>query len=257
MSPHLDDAVFSVGGALAALSDAGWRVQVVTCFTATVADPSPFALSTQLDKGLPADADYMALRRAEDHAACAVLGAEPIHLPFPEAPHRGYRSAPELFAGVRTDDGIGAALRAALRQSVAAADVVLAPQALGGHTDHRIVAETVADLTDAALWWRDVPYVRRAPHEEPWRIVPRGRDLAFPIGAQLARKIEAVRCYTTQLGFQFGGSAEVARVLRELAGAEALRSGVVGQVEPLRCPRDDVASRLPVTVSVSSPRGGF
>src|SRR5215212_4481765 len=81
VSPHLDDAVFSAGGTLAALAAAGWRVRVVTCFTASVADPSPFALSTQLDKGLPADVDYMALRRAEDTAALTHLGVEAVHLP--------------------------------------------------------------------------------------------------------------------------------------------------------------------------------
>ncbi|WP_410813848.1 PIG-L deacetylase family protein [Micromonospora sp. 067-2] len=251
VSPHLDDAVFSVGGTLAELVDAGWRVQVVTCFTATVAEPSPFALSTQLDKGLPAEVDYMALRRAEDRAACAVLAAEPVHLPFPEAPHRGYRSAPELFAGVRADDRIGAALRDALRLSVAAADLVLAPQALGGHADHRIVAEAVADLTDAALWWRDVPYVRRAPRESPWRVVPRGPDLALPIGDQLDRKIRAVRCYTTQLGFQFGGAAEVAPVLRDLAVAEGERGGAAEPVELLRCP-----SHVPSTFPTAAIRLG-
>ncbi|MEK8106267.1 PIG-L family deacetylase [Micromonospora sp. M12] len=104
VSPHLDDAVFSIGGTLAALVAAGWTVRVVTCFTASVPEPSPFALACQLDKGLAADVDYMALRRAEDRAACALLGVEPVHLPLAEAPHRGYPDPAALFAGVRADD---------------------------------------------------------------------------------------------------------------------------------------------------------
>ena len=92
VSPHLDDAAFSVGGTLAALAADGHEVTVVTCFTTTVPDPTGFALACQLDKGLPADLDYMYLRRAENAAAMAVLGATPVALNLPAAPHRGYRS---------------------------------------------------------------------------------------------------------------------------------------------------------------------
>src|SRR3954452_23674230 len=133
VSPHLDDAVFSAGGTLAALAAAGWRVRVVTCFTASVADPSPFALSTQLDKGLTADVDYMALRRAEDTAALTHLGGEALHLSLPEAPHRGYTSAPDLFAGQHADDGVAEPLTGALAPHLDGADLVLAPQAIGDH----------------------------------------------------------------------------------------------------------------------------
>ena len=89
ISPHLDDAVFSAGGALARYARDGWRVVVATVFTASVQNPSGFALACQMDKGLSAEIDYMALRREEDAAACRVIGAVPAWLPFPEAPHRG------------------------------------------------------------------------------------------------------------------------------------------------------------------------
>lgn len=225
VSPHLDDAVFSAGGTIAALGDAGWRVTVVTCFTASVADPSPFALSTQLDKGLDASVDYMALRRAEDVAACAELGATPVHLPVPEAPHRGYRSATDLFAGVHDDDGVVPLLVELLGPALRHADLVLAPQALGDHADHRVVAEAVAAVVGPAVedgrgpwWWRDAPYALRRPDARPWTVVPDVGDAAVGIGDHLARKIAAARCYTTQLGFQFGGAGGVGPALRALAG---------------------------------------
>jgi len=90
VSPHLDDAVFSAGALLARLATQGWRVVIATCFTASVPNPRGFALACQLDKGLASSVDYMALRRAEDADACAALGCEIVHLPFTEAPHRGY-----------------------------------------------------------------------------------------------------------------------------------------------------------------------
>ena len=74
LSPHLDDAAFSCGGLLASLAREGWHVVMATLFTASVADPTGFALACQLDKGLPAEVDYMALRRAEDVRAAAEAG---------------------------------------------------------------------------------------------------------------------------------------------------------------------------------------
>lgn len=236
VSPHLDDAVFSAGGTLAAMSAAGWRVRVVTCFTASVADPSPFALSTQLDKGLGADVDYMALRRAEDAAALAVLGAPsnpvgPVHLPLPEAPHRGYVSAPDLFAGQHADDDIAEVLRQVLGPLLEGADLVLAPQGIGDHVDHRVVVDVVATLRPDALFWRDTPYVLRRPQASAWRGVPRGAERPVDVGAHLAAKAAASCCYTTQLRFQFGGPERVAGDLEALARREAARVGAPGPCE--------------------------
>ena len=66
LSPHLDDVAFSCGGALLRLTDdPDWRVVLCTVFTASVPDPQGFALRCQTDKGIPAEVDYMALRRTE------------------------------------------------------------------------------------------------------------------------------------------------------------------------------------------------
>ncbi|SBT65821.1 N-acetylglucosaminyl deacetylase, LmbE family [Micromonospora sediminicola] len=242
VSPHLDDAVFSAGGTLAALVAAGWTVRVVTCFTATVPDPPAFALACQLDKGLPADVDYMALRRAEDRTACAVLGVRPVHLPLAEAPHRGYADADALFAGVRRGDPAVEMLAPALRAYLADADLVLAPQALGDHVDHQIVAETVAGIAADAFWWRDVPYVARRPAATPWRCVPAGVEVAVDIADHLVTKVDAAGRYRSQLAYQFG-DAGAAVSLRDLAVAEATRLDVAGAVEALRGPTTD---RLPL-----------
>jgi LmbE family N-acetylglucosaminyl deacetylase len=231
VSPHLDDAVFSAGGTLAVLAAAGWRVRVVTCFTASVADPSPFALSTQLDKGLAADVDYMALRRAEDAAAVALLGAEPVHLPLTEAPHRGYTSAPDLFAGRHADDDVAGPLADALAPHVGGADLVLAPQAIGDHVDHRVVVDVVGALRPDALFWRDTPYVLRRPEASAWQGVPRGVEQPVGIAAHLGTKAAAARRYVTQLGFQFGGPEQVAADLEALARQEARRLDAPGPCE--------------------------
>ncbi len=211
VSPHLDDAVFSAGGRLAQLAREGWRVVVATVFTASVPDPQGFALACQLDKGLSAAVDYMALRRNEDAAACQLIGAAPRWLPFAEAPHRGYGDARALFAGLQGHDDIVARLRPALTALLAELkpDLLLAPQAVGGHVDHCAVLEALDGLADAGtLWWRDYPYLARpGPVPEPYAVwfPPQTETVVILDEASRAAKTQAALAYASQLGFQFGG----------------------------------------------------
>jgi LmbE family N-acetylglucosaminyl deacetylase len=210
VSPHLDDAAFSVGGTLAALAGAGHEVTVLTCLTASVPDPTGFALACQLDKGLPPDVEYMALRRAEDAAAMAVLGARAVHLGLPEAPHRGYTSAADLFDGVHSGDDLWRDLNRVLGRL--SADLWLAPQALGGHVDHLQVLRAVAALDRPVLWWQDSPYVLRSPSAPPGPYLPAGLvPIALPQDSE--RRAGACACYATQLSFQFGSAEEMRAAL--------------------------------------------
>ena len=245
ISPHLDDAVFSAGGTLARLAAAGWRVVVATVFTASGAQPRGFALACQLDKGLGPEVDYMALRRGEDAAAMRALGAEPVWLPFREAPHRGYDSAPALFAGVREEDGVVDALAPAVAALLAEhrPDLVLLPQCVGGHADHvqAVRAFDRAGWHGPALWWRDFPYVvRDAAPKEPLR--ERMRRLPTWDSLLLDEEIDAKRraclAYASQLGFQFGGPEGLERRLASNGGVERFSdSGDAGELERRLHPR--------------------
>lgn len=221
LSPHLDDAAFSCGGTAALLVDAGWRCVIATAFTATVPDPRGFALACQLDKGLGPEVDYMALRRAEDAAACAHLGAEPRWLDLPEAPHRGYENAPALFGPAREGDEIWrplADLVTGLLDDLRP-DAVYAPQGLGNHVDHQqtIRAALACLPAERVTFWRDTPYIIRDPAARPHPAVPAGPARRVDIAAGLERKLAASCAYASQIGFQFGGPEACARALRALA----------------------------------------
>ncbi|HZF77430.1 MAG TPA: PIG-L family deacetylase [Acetobacteraceae bacterium] len=195
LSPHLDDAAFSAGATLAGLAARGWEVTVLTAFTRSMPAPRGFALACQLDKGLPAEADYMAFRRAEDRAACAALGARP-------------NSA---------DDTAARPLAALLAPLLPRFDLLLAPQAVGGHVDHVQAVralDAVRPATMPVLWWEDFPYVAR-PHTHPAR-PHAARFAALPAAAlpgDAAAKLAACAAYATQLGFQFGGEDGLRRAL--------------------------------------------
>jgi LmbE family N-acetylglucosaminyl deacetylase len=231
LSPHLDDAAFSCGGTLARLAEGGWRVVMATVFTASVPSPTGFALACQLDKGLGPEVDYMALRRAEDEAAAAALGVEPVWLPFREAPHRGYGSAPELFGEVHAEEPIRPALDDAVRDLLASLrpDLVLAPQAVGGHVDHVELVRSLRRVGTPApiLWWRDFPYtirpgVPREPFAEDFASSP-ACEVTLDDRA-LARRVEAALAYASQVGFQFGGSDGVAPAFDRVGPVERFRA---------------------------------
>lgn len=227
LSPHLDDVAFSCGATVAKLARDG-RAVVATMFTASVAAPRGFALACQTDKGLPEDADYMAIRRAEDAQAARLLGAASVrHAPFVEAPHRGYASAAALFAPPPAADDIWRSLRdaidALLRELTPAR--VYVPQAIGGHVDHvQVVRAFVAcGWPGEVHWYRDAPYVIRDPDGRACELVPAAGEAWVERiqEADLVRKVSACAAYATQIPFQFGDDAALREALFALGRRDA------------------------------------
>ena len=237
LSPHLDDVAFSCGGSLIGLARRGWQTHLCTVFTASVPKPTGFALACQTDKGLGPEIDYMALRRAEDREFGRRAGVTALHhLPHPEAPHRGYGSAPELFAGVRTDDRIQRPVREDLRRLIhrLRPDLLWAPQGLGEHVDHLQTIRALGGLSSPPpiCWYRDTPYAMRDPDAARAPELPNGLcERAIDIGDALDAKLDAVSAYSSQLGFQFGGEMGMRRALTRFARDEAARLGCPGIAE--------------------------
>jgi len=228
ISPHLDDAAFSAGGTIAMLAAKGFAVTMVTVFTASVPNPQGFALACQLDKGLPPEIDYMALRRQEDRAACALLGATPHWLGLPEAPHRGYGSARELFGPVRADDRIDLTDALGALLQALSPDIALVPQGLGGHVDHVQLVRALRGmkLAPSVMWWRDFPYAAREgdvaePFASEMQPFPKS---TMPLDeAALRCKREACLAYASQIGFQFGGAEGLRSLLHAQGNIEHFR----------------------------------
>lgn len=234
ISPHLDDAAFSCGGLIA--SGLLGEVRVITCLTKSVANPTGFALACQLDKGLDDKVDYMALRREEDRNAMAELGADYEHYDLTEAPHRGVDNAEQLFEDIKDIIFAQEELQPRLMASMAEFDptLVLYPRGAGNHVDHQQVEQaTTGALREyasrgiRALYYYDQPYTNKNPRHYPYLkkaptattiedmlAIRGGGTYRFPLSdAALRRKLAACAAYTTQVGFQFGSEADMARVL--------------------------------------------
>lgn len=208
LSPHPDDAVLSLWHVLAGDGD----VQVVNLFTGA---PSghPVSYWDRLTGVDSEPGDRVAERLEEDRLALGVAGRTSLNLALLDAQYRnGTRPLGDLIdelADLLPDD-----------------ELVLAPAAIALHEDHVLTRAAAldlrshgyrvalyADLPHAALFgWpaaitgdHESPYVRADAY---WEHMTEGSgvrlaDLKPEVAAlgaeERARKMEAVRCYSTQV----------------------------------------------------------
>jgi len=187
VSPHLDDAVFSVGRFLAGRPGA----IVVTMMAGA---PDPPIVRTVWDKscGFSTSQEAVKARRAEDQAAVAVLKATPVHLDFLDgqyAPANVGELADGLIAQVEQHRP----------------EFVVGPLGVC-HDDHVRVREAVltADL-EVPLWlYADLPYCVDYPQEAA-AAVEAVQSLHYSLEpgsigtGPVASKIEALGCYPSQM----------------------------------------------------------
>ncbi len=149
VSPHLDDAVLSVGGTISTLVRRGADVTIVTVFAG---DPDATAPPSYWDAGRGAtQGAAVRERRSEDEAAAAELGASALALPWSDS---GY-------VGLRDPDAIWSALEPIVSES----DVTLLPGWPLSHADHRYATMIVLDRADSSM-----PFVFYA--EQPYAAEP-------------------------------------------------------------------------------------
>jgi LmbE family N-acetylglucosaminyl deacetylase len=173
VSPHFDDAILSCGGLIGLLARRHVRVTVLTVFSGHPVLPLSDAATTFHDKcGLGPTA--VAVREAEDDAACAGLAARTARLGLPDCLYRRdpdgtprYPRIPDIFR-MRPDSEKDVIDRARhgleTSQEWNSADLVIGPLGVGDHADHqitRIAVETATGLAHRLVWYEDQPYVMR------------------------------------------------------------------------------------------------
>jgi LmbE family N-acetylglucosaminyl deacetylase len=226
LSPHLDDAVLSCGGAIHRHKTTGEEVQVITIFAGEPGgeDISPFAALQHSYWGNPSRP--MPLRRAEDAAALTLLVAHLQHLDYLDAV---YRTAPDgtwlytqeqaLWQGVHAADPMARGgmddLADRLADLIPPNDraLVCAPLGVGRHVDHEITHRAARRLLGKGYqvaFYEDYPYAERSGALES-ALVAAGaegwRGAAIPLDApDLTAKVAALSYYRSQLSVLFGGA---------------------------------------------------
>lgn len=227
LSPHLDDAALSCGGAIAQQRANGEQVLVVALCTAAPPPDANFSALAQEFHSIwqltPAEA--VAARLREETTALVFLNVDSYWAGVLDAIYRypeAYHSRDSLFGTPHADDPLWETLRqfcAALRQRVPSA-TIYAPLGVGQHVDHQITYRAALDGAGQPLaFYEDFPYVtvpgalerRLADLDEA--LSPRTRG----IDATLATKINTVHQYPSQLDELFGGADGMVRAVTDYA----------------------------------------
>jgi LmbE family N-acetylglucosaminyl deacetylase len=221
VSPHLDDAVLSIGGLLAVVDATGGAATVVTIFAGPAPPGAPSAFVAELHERWALGEEPVVGRRAEDGRALALLGADAVHLDFADAVYRrapdGTPRYPDWPAvgggGLRDEDDLVADVARAIGRVVAVRQPawVLAPLACGGHVDH-LAARLAVERLDSAFrasparwwWYEDLPYTARLGEPPPASVVGLRPHLVALDDRSWRRKLAAVDAYPSQHATVFG-----------------------------------------------------
>lgn len=223
ISPHLDDAVLSLGASIARSVRSGQRgIAVVTVFAG---DPDSRRPAGGWDRrgGFATEGEAATARRREDRNACRLVGAEAFWLPFSEADYR------------ETLDGD--AVWSALSDAIEPAGSVLVPGFPLTNPDHAWLLELFVRRADPGLrigLYAEQPYRYTARKECPRPQVPdhlsrtpRESSDWIELGARprgVWTKRRAVLAYRSQMPL-LGFSQRRSRKLNGMLVHEALHGG--------------------------------
>lgn len=245
LSPHLDDAALSCGGRIHQQTARGDRVLVVTiCASDLPAGPlSDFAQELHDRWGLPPNAPD--LRRAEDLAALALLGAEALHLHLPDCIYRRdgargphlYTSREAIFGPLHPGDWhLSLDVTSMLENygTPRSGAHLYAPLSIGHHVDHQLtwrIADDWAGTHSNLFFYEDYPYahdqslVTRWVESRKWT-----PEITLLAEADLERKLKAIAQYRSQLGTFWPDESAMTAALREHAASVAGNVGLAERV---------------------------
>jgi LmbE family N-acetylglucosaminyl deacetylase len=212
LSPHPDDAVWSLGGVISALQSRN-DVVIVTLFDG---DPPSESLARSRSRSerwrMFGD---MAVRRDEDAKAARRLGCSLLSVGCLDAAMRlkpdGTFERPTLDALLqRLEPGSEAALlhrlEQRLRELILPSDRILAPLGFGGHVDHQITHALARRLRRTAGYYAEFPYYLPEREADLASFIA-SLDLALrplPLACDWLAWVEASSCYRSQIVRMFG-----------------------------------------------------
>jgi LmbE family N-acetylglucosaminyl deacetylase len=231
LSPHLDDAILSCGGAMHGQVVAGDAVVVVNVFAGSPDYLEYSAYAERQHRKWGGREGSVAIRLAEDKAVLEQLGASIVNWDYPESIYRKgrddrwlYASNPGIFGDVAEDDPSLAVLETSIREVAgdAANTMIYAPLAIGHHVDHQLVRTVAIELAQTIpnfCFYEDFPYVARESDalEKALAEVNNLRWEASLVPIDVNPKIAAIGGYHSQIVSLFGNLETMQRMVREYA----------------------------------------
>lgn len=174
LSPHLDDVALSCGGLV---WEQNQTSEMARIWTICAGDPPAGPLSSfaeSLHQRWQTGREATQQRRQEDIRSCQRLGATWLHFCLPDCIYRKanpdgkhlYTSEEGIFGELHPSEQILVdQLSHDILDLLPAKAELVAPLALGGHVDHRLV-RIAAEKTERPIWYYpDYPYVLKAEKE--------------------------------------------------------------------------------------------
>ncbi len=168
LSPHFDDAVLSCGGMIWEQTRADDVVEIWTICAGSPPRGQPLpGFAAQLHAEWRAGSRPIHHRKAEDRAACALVGAQQRCWNLPDCIYRRLpggeeliRAGADLWMPVHPGElALVRRLRGWLRRSLPREAALVCPLSLGNHVDHRITRAAAEALRLPLYYYADYPYV--------------------------------------------------------------------------------------------------
>lgn len=212
ISPHYDDGVLSCGGLIYEQTRHGFPVEIWTVcagFPPKDRPLSDLALRIHHRWKTKSGRGTIILRRKEDRAAAAVVGATVRHFAFPDCIYRwstnGVPLYPEdVFDPPHPEDaGLPELIALMLQRGLRRTDVLVSPLSVGHHVDHVLTRLGVEQTGGSLLYYADTPYFLNHPDE----LEPASRGMSskpFPISRPgLNAWLNGISAYQSQIEMLF------------------------------------------------------
>lgn len=169
LSPHLDDAVLSLGSHIIKWKKEGKKIKVITVFNRFGNRKNlPSYTKDYLQKsGFDTVVRFENARNREDQDAMKMLGVEYEHWDFIDAGFRGvYKTREALLSGTINNKDNELVKQIEIKIKTLSSELFLVPYGVGGHVDHLIVKkaaekmETRGHYLEQPYLWQNFNYLR-------------------------------------------------------------------------------------------------
>ena len=222
ISPHLDDAVLSAGGLIYEQTRAGMDVEIWTCMCGFPPDAelSPFAQVLHYQWGMPAAAEVVEARRAEDVKAAGIVGAKTFYFDFLDCIYRRGRNGEWLYFNVFVppldeEQDLPARIAETIAARLNPTDQLVCQLGLGSHVDHVLVRRALELLGRPLLYDVDIPYLFNSPEDLAPQTAGLQENVHSISGAGLKAWQDAISAYASQISSLFEGTAGMQAQIRQ------------------------------------------
>lgn len=223
LSPHLDDAIFSCGGIIAAHVEKGEEVEVWTLCAGGPPKGPLTKFAEHLHNLYGYGSDPIGGRIAEDISACSLLGIKHRHFPFLEAIYRGksgkgsflYPSPTSIFNKPRPEDRqFHENVRQALCKHINPACRLIVPMGIGRHVDHLLVRLAAEKTGNHLLYYEDFPYAAKVRDAMNGLSIPGLREIRVSVEEKHVELWEkGIAAYGSQVSILWNSRLDMNKML--------------------------------------------